>query len=84
MIRCTARSVIPTIAATSLRTIEGLRDRRIKTWEWFVRKVQRALGDSDRVLGWFDGESVFLAVVLAPGEETFCFAVRVLERFRAT
>gem|GEM_PF-5375310 len=40
MIRCTARSVMPTLSATSRRTSEGFLDSSTSTWEWLVRKVQ--------------------------------------------
>jgi hypothetical protein len=42
MIRCTARSVIPTRTATSRRTVEGFFESTISTWAWLVRNVHRA------------------------------------------
>jgi len=40
MIRCTARSVIPTWTATCRNTRDGFRDKTTNTCVWFVRNVQ--------------------------------------------
>ena len=44
MIRCTARSVIPTRTATSRNTSDASCDSSIKTCEWLVRNVHRLTG----------------------------------------
>src|SRR4051812_44572255 len=43
--RCAARSVTPTFTAASRRRIPGSAAIQRKTCAWFVRKVQRSIGD---------------------------------------
>lgn len=58
MIRCTARSVIPTSNATSRSTTEGFRDNSISTCEWFVKNVQleRVTSNGGAIRGVATGE----------------------------